>query len=125
MICMRCGWDLPDGELQLGVCRNVAKCKQRLTCSKKIQAATATATAGDDPINHPAHYTQHPAGVECITITEHFNFNVGNAIKYCWRAGLKSASPVEDLKKAAWYITRELERLRRMRQNELPAPDAD
>ena len=35
-------------------------------------------------INHPPHYTQHPSGVECITITEHYNFNVGNAIKYLW-----------------------------------------
>ena len=42
-----------------------------------------------DPINHPHHCTQHPSGVECITITEHYNFNVGNAIKYLWRAGLK------------------------------------
>ena len=45
-----------------------------------------------DPINHPPHYTQHPSGVECITITEHYNFNVGNAIKYLWRAGLKDGA---------------------------------
>lgn len=63
----------------------------------------------DDIVNHPSHYTQHPSGVECITITEHFNFNVGNAIKYLWRAGLKSA-PIEDLRKAAWYVQREIER---------------
>jgi hypothetical protein len=36
----------------------------------------------DDPINHPAHYTSHPAGIEAITIVEHFTFNVGNAVKY-------------------------------------------
>lgn len=62
-----------------------------------------------DPIN-PAHYRNHPSGVECITITEHFNFNLGNAIKYIWRAGLKDAA-VEDLKKAQWYIEREIFRL--------------
>lgn len=64
-----------------------------------------------DPIQHPSHYTQHPSGVECIEITEHFNFNLGNAIKYIWRAGLKSSNAVEDLQKAAWYIQREIQRL--------------
>ena len=64
----------------------------------------------NDPVNHPAHYTAHPSGVECITITEHFNFNIGNAIKYLWRAGLKG-NAVEDLKKAAWYATREAQRI--------------
>lgn len=61
-------------------------------------------------VDHPAHYNAHPSGVECIDIVEHFNFNVGNAIKYLWRAGVKSDSPVEDLEKAAWLIRREIER---------------
>lgn len=64
-----------------------------------------------DPVNHPSYYTSHPSGVECIDIVEHLNFNVGNAIKYLWRAGLKNESPLEDLKKAAWYVNREIERL--------------
>lgn len=64
-----------------------------------------------DKINHPLHYNQHPSGIECITIVEHFNFNVGNAIKYLWRAGMKSDDPIEDLRKAAWYCQREVERL--------------
>jgi hypothetical protein len=64
-----------------------------------------------DPINHPKHYTQHPSGVECIEVAEHYNFCLGNAIKYIWRAGIKSDNPVEDLKKAAWYIEREIQRL--------------
>jgi hypothetical protein len=63
-----------------------------------------------DPVNHPAHYTGHPSGVECIDITEHFGFSLGNAIKYIWRAGLKSDSAVEDLEKAVWYIQREIKR---------------
>lgn len=50
------------------------------------------------------------SGIECIEIVEHFNFNVGNAIKYLWRAGLKSSSAIEDLRKAAWYINREIGR---------------
>lgn len=64
----------------------------------------------NDPVNHPAHYTSHPSGVECIEITEHLNFCIGNAIKYLWRAGLKS-DQVEDLKKARWYIDREIARV--------------
>jgi len=62
-----------------------------------------------DPVNHPAHYTAHPSGVECITVTEHMGFNLGNAVKYVWRADLK-ADAIEDLRKAAWYINREIER---------------
>ena len=64
----------------------------------------------NDPVNHPKHYTEHPSGVECIEITEHMNFCVGNAIKYLWRAGLKGAQ-VEDLRKARWYIDREIARI--------------
>lgn len=61
-------------------------------------------------VDHPVHYNQHPAGVECIDIIEHFNFNVGNAIKYLWRASLKG-EPLEDLEKAAWYTQREIGRI--------------
>lgn len=64
-----------------------------------------------DTINHPPHYKQHPSGVECIAITEHMNFCLGNAVKYIWRSGLKTDSPIEDLRKAAWYIEREIARL--------------
>lgn len=65
-----------------------------------------------DAINHPAHYNDHPSGVECITVAEHFNFNVGNAIKYLWRAWLKGGA-IEDLRKAAWYVNREIERVQK------------
>lgn len=60
-----------------------------------------------DPVNHPAHY-RHPSGIECIQITEHMNFNVGNAIKYLWRCDQKGKH-LEDLKKARWYIDREIQ----------------
>lgn len=69
-----------------------------------------------DEVDHPSHYNQHPTGVECIEIVEHMPFNVGNAIKYLWRAGSKSAEThITDLEKAAWYCRREIERLERMR----------
>ena len=64
----------------------------------------------NDPVNHPSHYTSHPSGVECITVTEHMNFNLGNAIKYIWRAGEKG-NLRQDLEKAAWYLNRELKRI--------------
>lgn len=67
-----------------------------------------------DPVSHPAHYTQHPSGIECIDVIEHMSLPIGNAIKYLWRAGLKSEEThVEDLRKAIWYINREIERVQR------------
>lgn len=63
-----------------------------------------------DPVNHPKHYNAHPSGMECIDIVEHMSFNVGNAIKYLWRANHKGA-PIQDIEKAAWYIAREIERM--------------
>lgn len=65
-----------------------------------------------DPINHPSHYTSHPSGIECIQVTEHMNFNLGNALKYIWRAGLKTDDPIGDLAKASWYIEREMKRIK-------------
>lgn len=63
-----------------------------------------------DKINHPDHYTEHQSGVECIQITEHMNFCLGNAVKYIWRSALKG-NQEEDLKKAIWYLEREISRL--------------
>lgn len=63
-----------------------------------------------DAVEHPAHYTAYP--VEVIELTEHLNFCRGNAVKYIARAGLKDpATEAEDLRKARWYIDRELERI--------------
>lgn len=61
-------------------------------------------------VDHPPHYTAHPSQVECITVTEHMTFNVGNAIKYLWRADHKGVA-LEDLRKAQWYVAREIARL--------------
>ena len=72
----------------------------------------------EDAVNHPTHYTSHPSGVECIDITRHFCFSIGNAIKYLWRAGLKKdlnrderAKEIEDLEKARWYINDRIKQL--------------
>lgn len=64
-------------------------------------------------VDHPKHYNQHPSGIECIEIVRHMNFNLGNAIKYLWRAGLKDSQPsIQELEKAIWYIKDEIERLK-------------
>jgi hypothetical protein len=66
----------------------------------------------NDMVNHPKHYTAHPSGIEAIEVTRHMNFNLGNAMKYIWRAGVKDeAKHIEDLKKAAFYINDEIKRL--------------
>ena len=75
-------------------------------------------TPQTDRVNRPSHYTSHPSGVECITITEHYDFCVGNAIKYLWGCGLKveegmtpKDKEIEDLKKAVYYINRKINNL--------------
>jgi hypothetical protein len=63
----------------------------------------------NDMVNHPPHYTSHPSGVECIQVTEHMNFCLGNALKYIWRSDLKG-NDVQDLEKAVFYLNREIAR---------------
>ncbi len=62
-------------------------------------------------VDHPKHYNSHPSGVECIEIAQWMNFNKGNAMKYIWRASEKGRE-VEDLRKAVWYLLREIERVK-------------
>jgi len=72
-----------------------------------------------DNVEHPKHYTSHPSKIECITITQHYNFCIGNAMKYLWRAGIKKEEgltpiekEIEDCKKAIWYINKHIESLK-------------
>lgn len=65
----------------------------------------------DPAVNHPRHYNVHPSGVECIDVVEHMSFNRGNAVKYIWRAGEKDGKEIQDLRKAIWYLEREIQRL--------------
>jgi hypothetical protein len=74
----------------------------------RVDRTTMSDDVEVDLVNHPPHYTSHKSGVECIAITEHMNFCLGNALKYIWRADLKNGT--QDLEKAAWYIAREIER---------------
>ncbi len=66
-------------------------------------------------VNNPKHYNSHPSGVECIDVIEHFTFNLGNAVKYIWRADLKGNGN-EDLQKAKWYIERELKKRNKQKE---------
>lgn len=63
----------------------------------------------NDKINHPAHYTS--GGIETIDFIEakDLNYNLGNVVKYVSRAGKKD-NRAEDLKKAAWYLNREIKK---------------
>ena len=86
-----------------------------------------TSSNKNDNVNHPKYYTSDPSGIECIDITRHRNFNIGNAIKYLWRAGFKFGmeitpkktaiikngkdNEIEDLNKAVWYLVDEIHRL--------------
>ena len=70
-------------------------------------------TKGTSPIN-PSHYREHPSGIECIQISRHMGFNLGQVQKYIWRQGLKSGSSnIQDLKKARWYLNDEIAELER------------
>lgn len=71
------------------------------------QTLSGTGQQQTDVVNHPPHYTAHPSGVECIEITEHMSFTLGNAVKYIWRADLKNDA-IEDLRKAIFYLEREV-----------------
>ena len=68
-----------------------------------------------DPVNHPQHYTGFSNGAEVIDITENLTFNAGNAVKYAARAGRtdgrNKGAVAEELRKAIWYLRRELDRL--------------
>lgn len=79
-----------------------------------MQTITATNAANDDMVNSPRHY-KSAGGIEAIDVIESFElgYHLGNAVKYLLRAGKKTVSPIQDLRKARWYIDREIERLTR------------
>ena len=84
------------------------------TCSKHYPALSIniepTLLTSKETVNHPNHY--NVGGIEVIDFIESWNldFSLGNAIKYIARAPYKN-DELEDLKKARWYIDREIERL--------------
>jgi hypothetical protein len=85
----------------------VARPKARLATSADFPITNKTKFIKPDPVNHPAHYTT--GGIETIDFIEakNLNYNLGNAVKYITRAGLKG-NRIEDLQKAKWYLEREI-----------------
>lgn len=66
----------------------------------------------NDPVNHPAHYTTGKIEVIDFIDDKELTYCLGNAVKYIARAGKKDPNKtIEDLKKAAWYINHEIERM--------------
>lgn len=77
-------------------------------------AASSVKEKPEEAVNHPAHYGGVDDPYEAIKVIEAWNlgFCLGNTIKYISRAGRKDKSKiVEDLRKAAWYLNREIERI--------------
>ena len=69
-----------------------------------------------DIINKPSWYNNHPSGYECIDIVQHYDFCIGNVIKYVWRAGLKDPNikkEIEDLEKARYYLEKKITLLKK------------
>lgn len=109
-VCKECFWAGPTAEN----CPDMACADRERRDGKAIEFRPIEQ---NDDINHPSHYTDGPVcphcgkPIECITITERMSFTIGNAVKYLWRAGKKKDNTyVKDLKKAAWYVNREIER---------------
>ena len=66
----------------------------------------------NDPVNHPSHYTSGSIEVIDFIEDQKMPYHLGSAIKYICRAGKKDPTKTtEDLRKAAWYINRYIERL--------------
>jgi len=78
-------------------------------CGRERYESAQERSVAEDVVNQPTHYTSHPSGVECIQITEHMGFNLGNALKYIWRSDLKHDA-IEDMKKAIFYLNREIDK---------------
>ena len=101
--------------------KTVDSCKDSSTikaAAESVYSHLKREPQAEDNVNHPKHYTSHPSGIECINITRHYCFSIGNAIKYLWRAGLKKemgvndvCKEIEDLNKAIWYIKDRIKQL--------------
>lgn len=98
-------WKVINRELE-------ARAKMEKALSEMDKTLSEIGKAESDPVKAPSHYRQHPSGVECIEIIQWFPLNIGSAVKYLWRAGLKEGNPtIQDLRKAIQYIEFEIKRL--------------
>jgi hypothetical protein len=88
--------------------RDLAK---RLDTVRLKETPPAVVQATPDVVNHPAHYTT--GGIETIDFIEakKLGYNLGNVVKYITRADHKG-NKLEDLRKAQWYLSREIATLK-------------
>jgi hypothetical protein len=97
--------------------RTVAVIAEESSCvyqlySSDIEHADDETKAVPDTVNHPSHYTDGKIEVIDFIEDKKLNYHRGNAVKYIARAGKKDPTKeIEDLKKAQWYINREIKRL--------------
>jgi hypothetical protein len=103
-LCHYCKLELP--KFPFTTAQGLAFCDHKCAAAKNVPIHKPS---GNDLVNHPKHYTNHPSGIECIEVTRHMGFNTGNAIKYLWRADEKGAA-IQDLRKAIWYIEDEIKK---------------
>jgi len=89
--------------------KTVARDKSATATGNIVKANSVPIPTPHDPVNSPEHYTSHDSGIECIEVTERMNFCIGNAVKYLWLTDMKG-DPIENMRKAAWYIEREIQR---------------
>lgn len=109
-LCDRCKKRTTVEKFRKSQCWYCDECTVFINQYIEIVEGPGTVSTAPDPVNHPAHYTSSPSGVECIQVARHMNFNLGNALKYICRSSSKGA-PVEDLRKAIWYLQDEIDRL--------------
>lgn len=91
-----------------------------MTLEKDIEQS-ASQLKTREMVEHPPHYTSHPSGIECIEITRHMGFNLGNAFKYIYRCDLKD-DPIENMEKAIWYLRDEIKKRREAKKPGVPIP---
>lgn len=85
-----------------------------LPADKHVDLQQVADEVTHDNVNHPYHYNHGKIEVIDFIEDQHLGFHLGNAVKYISRAGRKDADKtIEDLRKAVWYINRQIERLER------------
>ena len=111
--------DLKEKEKQMATkVTNCSKCCCRDLCERNpgtVGCALALRRLADierrEAVNHPSYYKT--GGIEAIDAIEawELGFNLGNVVKYIARAGRKTKDSLQDLRKAAWYLDREIKRI--------------
>lgn len=112
-ICNTCDWHKNNYCINMDSEFFDTKTKDTNTCGNYYPALSTnidTSVIPKETVDHPNHY--NVGGIEVIDFIESWNlgFSLGNAIKYIARAPYKN-NELEDLKKAKWYINREIEKL--------------